>query len=141
MGRYSGMKLTWICPTWNRPKCVADLVGQFLAQDYPQEKLNLLILDDAGQYENQSGDRWQLISFNRPFSTLGDKYNAMLSMVDADAVVITEDDDVYLPQHTAACAHALQFGDVCKPTNVSSDIRANTSNPIRPLPCKRRNQD
>lgn len=118
------MKLCWLCPTWNRPTCLRNLITQFLAQDYPAHDLDLLILDDTRQYENQVGDdgsgghRWQLISFDRPIGTLGDKYNALLAMTDADAVIVAEDDDLYLPHHSAACAHALRFGDVCKPTDV-----------------------
>jgi len=123
------MKLTWLCPTWNRPECLRGLVRQFLAQDFQANEIELLILDDSGQYKNQSGDngsggkRWQIISFNRPFATLGDKYNAMLSMVDSDAVAIAEDDDLYSPQHSSACIHALQFGDTCKPTCVMVEHR------------------
>ncbi len=118
------MKLTWICPTWNRPKCLAHLVRQFLAQDYPADQLELLILDDAGQYENQRGDdgnggkRWQIISFDRPYATLGDKYNALLAMVDTDAVIVAEDDDFYSPLHTAAHTAALKSYRVSKPSRV-----------------------
>jgi hypothetical protein len=121
------MTVTWICPTWNRPKCLRELVRQFLAQDYPRERLELLILDDAGQYENQRGDdgqgghRWQLISFDRPFPTLGDKYNALLSMVTTEAVVIAEDDDLYHPRHTAQHAQVLLDFSASKPSTVNVD--------------------
>lgn len=120
------MKLTWICPTWNRPKLLANLIRQFLAQDYPADQLELLILDDAGQYENQRGDRWQLISFDRPFATLPEKYNALLGMVTSDAVVIAEDDDLYSPQHSAVCAAALAFGEVCKSSRVLTHVHGVT---------------
>ena len=46
----------------------------FLAQDYPHREL--LILDDASQYADQSGDRWRLVSVRRRFATLGEKRNA-----------------------------------------------------------------
>lgn len=118
------MRLVWLCPTWNRPRCLAGLVRQFLDQDYPAEQLELLILDDAGQYENQTGDdghggkRWRLVSFNQPFPSLPQKYNAMLDMVESDGVVIAEDDDLYSPLHSAACAAALALGEVSKPSKV-----------------------
>lgn len=112
------MTLTWLCPTWNRPACVRQLITQFLAQDYPRDKLQLLIIDDAGQYDNQSGPGWQLISFNRRFTSLPEKYNAMLGMVRTDGIVIAEDDDLYSPQHSAACAAALAQGNVSKPSVV-----------------------
>lgn len=116
------MTLTWLCPTWNRPKLLANLVRQFLAQEYPADQVELLILDDAGQYDNQRGDRWQVISFDRPFATLPEKYNAMLGIVTSDAVIIAEDDDLYSPQHTTACAAALAVGKVCKPSRVLTHV-------------------
>lgn len=123
------MKLCWICPTWNRPECLRNLVRQFLAQDYPRDKLQLIILDDAEQYETQNGDRWKIVSLKRvivdpAFSTLPAKYNALLKLVpiDCDAVVIAEDDDDYHPLHTAACAAALRHANWCKPSRVRSDF-------------------
>lgn len=112
------MTLTWLCPTWNRPACVRRLIAQFLAQDFPRDQLSLLILDDSGQYTNQTGPGWQLISFPRRFHSLPAKYNALLGLVVTDAVVIAEDDDLYSPQHSAACAAALRYGNVSKPSKV-----------------------
>lgn len=113
------MTLTWLCPTWNRPACLRELVRQFLAQDYPRDQLQLLILDDAGQYDNQQGPGWQLISFARRFHSLPEKYNALLSLVNTDGVIIAEDDDLYSSRHSSACAGALQFGNVSKPSVVN----------------------
>lgn len=118
------MKLCWICPTWNRPKCLVNLVQQFLAQDYPADDLQLIILDDAGQYDTQEGDRWQIVTVPTAFTTLTAKYNALLRLVPADCegVVVAEDDDGYEPLHTAACAAALAVGFWCKPSRVRSDF-------------------
>lgn len=112
------MKLTWICPTWNRPECLRNLIAQFKAQEHKESEL--LILDDSGQYSNQEGSGWQLISFKRPFHTLPEKYNALLGMATSDAIVIAEDDDLYSPQHSSACEAALQVGRWCKPSKVKS---------------------
>lgn len=125
------MRLCWICPTWNRPKCLANLVRQFLAQDYPRNELQLIILDDAGQYETQAGDRWQLISVSTPFDSLPTKYNALLDLVPqgVEGIVIAEDDDEYHPLHSAACAAALKLGLWCKPSRVRSDFAPITGEP------------
>ncbi len=123
------LHLTWICPTWNRPAMLANLVRQFLAQDYPADRRELLILNDSGQFDTQSGDGWQLISFPRRFHSLPEKYNALLGLVGqySDAVVVAEDDDLYSPQHTAACAAALANAEVCKPSQVLMTYRGETS--------------
>jgi hypothetical protein len=115
----SSLSITWLTCTWNRPRCLRNLVRQFLAQDYPKDQLSLLILDDAGQYHNQGDNNWQLISFNRRFFSLAEKYNALLGMVNSDIVVIAEDDDLYSPLHTKAHATALELS------------AANTSKPSR----------
>lgn len=121
------MNLCWICPTWNRPKCLANLVRQFLSQEYDRGQLELVILDDAQQYTQQFGGepgrRWYLFCEPQPFKTLPEKYNALLKLAaPADAVIVAEDDDEYHPLHTAACAAALEHGEWCKPSRVRSDF-------------------
>ena len=54
------MKLSALCCTYLRPAGLGQLIECFLRQDYPRELRELIILDDAGQYENQSGDGWRL---------------------------------------------------------------------------------
>ena len=121
--------LTWICPTWNRPLLLANLVRQFLAQDYPADRRELLILCDSGQFESQRGDGWELIAVPRRFHSLPAKYNALLGLVGrhSDAVVIAEDDDLYSPQHSAACAAALADAEFCKPSLVLMTYKGTTS--------------
>ncbi len=140
------MKMAWICPQWARPECLRSIVRQFLAQDYPAEDLQLIILDDSGQFDTQAGDRWRIINVresmeqmrmnplvdsriasfrrNRPFDSLPEKYNALLDLVppDVDGVAVIETDDLYGPLHTAACAAALRRGHWCKPSRVLSDF-------------------
>lgn len=118
------MKLCWICPTFGRPECLRQAIADFLAQDYDRDELSMLILDDAGQYENQTGDRWQIVSRDTPFQSLPGKYNALLGLVprDVEGVVICEDDDRYHALHSQAVAAALQRGCWCKPSRVLSDF-------------------
>jgi hypothetical protein len=54
------MKLAAVTITYKRPQQLAALIGCFLAQDHPDREL--VILDDAGQYDNQEGDGWRLVS-------------------------------------------------------------------------------
>lgn len=118
------MRATWITPTWNRPKLLGQLVRQFLDQTYDAEQLDMLILDDAGQYHTQLIDkRIHLISFYRPFATLPEKYNALLGMIDHEGcVVIAEDDDLYAPDHTLRHVQALEKSNWSKPSRVWTDV-------------------
>jgi hypothetical protein len=88
-----------------------------MAQDYPGKRRRLLILDDAGQITPQDGDGWSLRSTSVRMPTLVAKY-VFLEAVDggwADAFVIWDDDDIYLPWHLAAHAKMLQHAQWSHP--------------------------
>jgi len=110
------MKLTACCCTFLRPHYLGELIESFQRQDYPLEKRELVILDDAGQYENQQGPGWQLISIPRRFATLGEKRNACIALasLDTEAFLIADDDDIYLPHWFSTIARALEHGDWVK---------------------------
>ncbi len=112
------MKIAAICCTYKRPVQLANVIACFESQDYDDREL--LILDDAGQYEPQRGDRWQLISIDRRFRTLGEKRNASAALVaaDVDAYAVWDDDDAYLPWHLSAAVSALQEADYTIPTRL-----------------------
>lgn len=73
------MNILCLCPTYGRPKLLANALACFLCQDYPAHKRKLLILDDAGQFAPQRGEGWELLSTRERFASLPDKYNAMLA--------------------------------------------------------------
>lgn len=106
-------KLACICCTYARPRLLPQAIQSFLMQDYPADRCELIVLDDAGQYVSQSHTEpkvWHLVSATRRFRTLGEKRNASaaLASADADAYVVWDDDDVYLPQTLRAHAAALE---------------------------------
>ena len=43
------MKLTCVCPTYRRPRLLANAIACFVAQTYPNREL--IVLDDAGELE------------------------------------------------------------------------------------------
>lgn len=112
------MKIAAVCATYNRPAYLRRLLTCFLRQWH--KDCELLILDDAGQYDNQSGDRWQLISVPRRFRTLGEKRNAAVSLTspDTQGLAVWDDDDYYFPWALEACAEALARGVFCQPHHV-----------------------
>jgi hypothetical protein len=111
------MKLAALCCTFRRPHTLGQLVESFLRQDYPAELRELVILDDAGQYENQSGDGWRLVSIPSRFRSLGEKRNACAALAspDVDGFLVADDDDIYLPHWFSAQAEALKQADWSRP--------------------------
>jgi len=112
------MKLAAICCTYKRPQQLARLIGCFLAQDHPDREL--VILDDAGQYDTQEGDGWRLVSIPERYPTLGDKRNAAMGLVsrDVDALAVWDDDDCYLPWALSACAAGLERQPWVRPSQI-----------------------
>ena len=105
------MKIACCCCTYKRPDKLGRALESFLRQDYPD--CFLVILDDAGQYMPQGGDRWQLFTTTHRFPNLGAKRNHAAAIADdhgADAVMLWDDDDVYLPTAVSATADALAQG-------------------------------
>jgi len=117
------LNLAAICCTYKRPKLLAEAIECFLRQDYPAELREMIVLDDAGQYENQVGDGWRLVSSPVRFRTLGEKRNASAALVspDVDAYCVWDDDDIYLPWHMCAAAEALRDADYAIPSIVLID--------------------
>ncbi len=114
------MKLAALCCTYLRPGTLGQLIESFLRQDYPKELRELIILDDAGQYANQEGDGWRLISVPRRFHSLGEKRNACAALAapDVDGFLVADDDDIYLPHWFKACALALGRAEWSRPSLV-----------------------
>ena len=111
------MKLAALCCTYLRPDGLGQLIECFKRQDYPAELRELVILDDAGQYENQSGEGWRLISVPSRFHSLGEKRNACaaLASTDVEGFLVADDDDIYLPHWFRTQAEALSKADWSRP--------------------------
>lgn len=93
------------------------MIECFLRQDYPRELRELVILDDAGQYENQAGDGWRLVSIPSRFRSLGEKRNACAALAspDVEGFLVADDDDIYLPHWFRTQAESLQKADWSRP--------------------------
>lgn len=93
------------------------MIECFLRQDYPRELRELVILDDAGQYENQAGDGWRLVSIPIRFRSLGEKRNACAALAspDVDGFLVADDDDIYLPHWFRTQAAVLERAEWSHP--------------------------
>lgn len=114
------VKIACLCSTFLRPAELREAIACFERQDYPLQRRELIILDDAGQYPSQRGPGWQLVSVSRRFRTLGEKRNASAGLVspDVEAYAVWDDDDIYLPWHLSAAARALEQGPWVVPATV-----------------------
>ena len=115
------MKIAAICCTYKRPKILAEAINCFTKQEYPEHLREMIILDDAGQYDRRAMDGIpgvRLVVSDHRFRTLGEKRNASAALAspDVDAYCVWDDDDIYLPWHMSAAAMSLANADYAIPT-------------------------
>ena len=110
-----------LCPTYRRPQLLRESIACFEAQDYPVDRRELIILDDAGELENQTGNGWQIISIPRRFRSLPEKFNAVAALASGEILVVWEDDDIYLSHHISSHVAAMEGHLWSKPSVVLSD--------------------
>lgn len=108
-------KMACLCCTFNRPAQLAEAVESFLRQAYPASQRELVILDDARQYDPAACDHLpgvKLVATRHRFRTLGEKRNACAALAspDVDAYAVWDDDDIYLPWHLDLMAWVFEAG-------------------------------
>ena len=110
--------VTAMCPTYRRPKCLRNVVALWELQDYPADRRELIVLDDAHQYDPCEGPSWVVVSQAPRFESLPAKYMALAAAAkpETEILVVWEDDDVYLPWHVSAHVAALETTDWSRPT-------------------------
>ncbi len=109
-------KIAALCPTYNRPRLLGQMIRLFELQDYPN--CELIILDDAGQYGPREGDGWRIVSTTKRYPSVGAKRNALVKLTDAEYLAAWDDDDIYLPWALSACAHAMDRGKWIRPSQI-----------------------
>ena len=115
------MRLACLCLTYNHPIAVLEnAIACFENQTYRDAEL--LVLDDSGLLPAQHGDRWRIATVEERFPSLPDKYDAAVGLLseDWDALIVWEDDDVYLSWHLETYASALTDRGWAHPSEVYS---------------------
>lgn len=91
-----------ICPTFNRAPDYLWLLGEavesFVRQDYPEDRRELLILNDAaGQTLACGVPGVRVINLPARCKSLGGKYNDAIGLARGSLILSWEDDDISLP--------------------------------------------
>lgn len=113
-----------VCPTWGRPRhIIENTIALFESQTHPDR--HLIILDDLGNIAEESGDRWEVRSTTFRSPSLPQKYAMILKAAKEtypnwDSLAIWDDDDLYLPDHLANHAKALETFEWAHPSFVWS---------------------
>ena len=116
------LRMIWCTATYGRPHLLPRVIYSFTHQTY--QNRHLIIVDDGGQYGNQTGDKWELISLRERFPSLGAKRNFIARLAaerGADAVMPVDDDDIPLAWHTEASAAALEKAEWSRPSQILSN--------------------
>ena len=99
-----------ICPTYNRRQFLPNLIRQFNYQTYPQNYMELIIVDDsptsnADIIPKQKNIKYKYLSEKL---ILGKKRNLINSMTTGDIIVCFDDDDYYSPERVSHAVNKLQ---------------------------------
>ena len=86
----------------------------------PGKPAGKIILDDAGELQNDACGGWQIISIPRRFRSLPEKFNAIAGLAKGDILVVWEDDDIWLPHHISTHVRAMEGRLWSKPSFVLS---------------------
>ncbi len=99
-----------ICPTYNRRQFLPNLIHQFNYQTYPQEYMELVILDDSPESNADIIPPQPNIKYThlKEKLILGKKRNLLNSMATGDIIVCFDDDDFYSQERVSHAVNKLQ---------------------------------
>jgi hypothetical protein len=98
-----------ITPTYNRRRFLPQAIRCYLAQDYPRERMEWVVVDDGEDevrdlFEGVPGVRYVRLESRLP---LGKKRNYCHTVARGDIFVYMDDDDYYPPQRVSHAVAAL----------------------------------
>lgn len=88
------------CITYGRVDLLEEAIESFLRQDYPEDKCELIIVNDYPlQTLIYNNPRITIINYDTTFETIGDKENFATEYCKGDIICQFDDDDIALPNH------------------------------------------
>jgi glycosyltransferase involved in cell wall biosynthesis len=97
-------KISAVCCTFGRFKCVERVMNCFLAQDYPNKELIIYNTDVDSPYDiTQSNFNFTIVNrnidsiTNEPYTNVGAIRRDALMFASGDYVITWDDDDIFLP--------------------------------------------
>lgn len=129
------MRIACICSSYRRPTCLKTTLAQFRAFTIPEGvEAKLLILEDSGEWSGDIvGDDFRIYSRLR-YESMGVKHNWLCAVANSrgfDAVMIMDDDDIYMSDHLAGHVKALQSSRLSIPARKAVDCHRR--NPVGSL--------
>jgi glycosyltransferase involved in cell wall biosynthesis len=102
-------KVSVLTPTYNRGKFIPYLIKCFQTQDYPQEKMEWIIIDDGSEpvghlFENVPNAKYYFFDEKQNICWKRNKCNELAS---GDIMVCMDDDDYYPPTRVSSAVKAL----------------------------------
>jgi glycosyltransferase involved in cell wall biosynthesis len=92
--------ISCICLTYGRVNFLEEALNSFLKQDYPEDKCELIILNDyAHQTLLYDHPNIRILNFDDQFSTIGAKVQFAVNQAKFDIIATWDDDDIALPNH------------------------------------------
>ena len=106
------MKITIICPTYNRPERHANLYAVFNHQNYSDKEL--LVMDDSAEkspfFAELQDDRVTYLHLTSS-STIGHKRNLMADIAKGEVIAHFDDDDYYAPDYLQTMLQLIDCAD------------------------------
>lgn len=92
--------------TYGRVDTLVEALHSFLIQDYPEDKCELIIVNDC-PFQTLVFDHPQVKIFNlkETFPTIGEKENYAIERCKGELIAVWDDDDIALSNHLSNIAH------------------------------------
>jgi len=101
-------KVSFICTSYRRYRCVQRIIKQYLLQDYPNKELVILNTDPEYLFTLDSSLKDENIivvnnhidyANGKPYTNRGDICRDAVEHATGDYFMLADDDDIYLPWH------------------------------------------
>lgn len=103
-----------LVPTKNRHSFLENILRNFYRQDYPLEKMELLIGDDGNCLMEKIlplEDKDKIKYFKFGNISLGEKRNKLCELTHGEIIIFMDDDDFYPPEKVSHCVEHLTSSD------------------------------